>query len=336
MKNILVTGSAGFIGSELCLKLLDSGHNVVGIDNLDDYYNVKLKQSRLERQIDKKNYEHHTIDITDKDLLREIFDYHDFDTVINLAAQAGVRYSLKDPQKYIKTNILGFLNVLEECKRIKVNHLIYASSSSVYGLNKNTPFSTREMTNHPVSVYAVSKKSNELLAHTYSYLYNLPTTGLRFFTVYGPWDRPDMALQQFADSIINNKSIKLFNYGKHKRDFTYIDDIVNGIIKVTSKPATPCTNWNPEEPDASASSSPFRIYNIGNNSMVKLEKYIDILEKELGHKAKRKLLPMQPGDIEDTYADVHDLVEDFDYQPSTPVEVGIKKFAAWYKSYYKV
>ena len=336
MKTILVTGSAGFIGSALSLKLLAQGHFVVGIDNMNNYYDIHLKKARLNRHINHYNYRHYEADIENKASIKNIFKDNNFDAVVNLAAQAGVRYSIKNPHKYVKTNVLGFLNILDECKNMKIKHLVYASSSSVYGLNKNIPFSTHKMTNHPVSVYAATKKSNELLAHTYSHLYDLPTTGLRFFTVYGPWDRPDMALQLFADSIMNNKPIKLFYHGKHKRDFTYIDDIIEGINKVIFKPASPNNDWNPTNPIASSSSAPYRIYNIGNNKMVELEKYVNILEKELGKTAKRKLLPMQSGDVEDTFADVKDLIDDFDYSPNTSVELGIKKFVSWYKSYYKM
>ena len=334
MKSILVTGSAGFIGSALSLKLLDQGHDVVGIDNMCDYYDIDLKKARLNRHINHVNYKHYEIDIENQSSIKNVFKENNFDAVINLAAQAGVRYSIKNPHKYVETNVLGFLNILDECKNMKIKHLVYASSSSVYGLNKNTPFSTNKMTNHPVSVYAATKKSNELLAHSYSHLYDLPTTGLRFFTVYGPWDRPDMALQLFANSIINNKPIKLFNYGKHKRDFTYIDDIVEGISKVIFKPAEINNDWDPIDPVASSSSAPYRIYNIGNNAMVELEKYVSILEKELGKKTKRELLPMQSGDVEDTLADVNELIDDFDYCPNTSIEYGIKEFVSWYKSYY--
>jgi len=335
MESILVTGSAGFIGSALSLKLLKNGHHVIGIDNINDYYDVNLKKARLNRYIDHKNYKHYKVDIEDRSSVCKIFKENNIDVVINLAAQAGIRYSKVNPHRYITTNIYGFLNILEESKNKEIKHLIYASSSSVYGLNEEIPFSTHKMTNHPISVYASTKKSNELLAHTYSHLYNLPTTGLRFFTVYGPWDRPDMALQKFANAITENKPIKLFNHGKHKRDFTYIDDIVDGILKVMNKPAKPDENWDPVNPIASSSSAPYRIYNIGNNSMVGLETYVNLLEKELGKKTKRELYPMQPGDVERTFADVNDLIEDFGYQPNTTIESGIKEFALWYKKYYK-
>ncbi len=334
MKTILITGSAGFIGSALTARMLEIGHKIVGIDNLNNYYDINLKKNRLKKFINNQNYTNHIIDIEDQSSLKEIFERNEIDIVINLAAQAGVRYSLINPQKYISTNILGFTNILEESKKHNISHLIYASSSSVYGLNKSIPFSTSDMTNHPASVYAATKKSNELLAHTYSYLYGIPTTGLRFFTVYGPWDRPDMALQQFAKSIINEEPIKLFNYGNHKRDFTYIDDIVEGVIRVASKPARSNSKWSPLNPSAKSSLCPYQIYNIGNNSMVKLERYVDILEKELGRKAKRELLPMQSGDIENTFANVDDLILDFNYKPSTTVEIGVKKFAEWFKDYY--
>ena len=335
MKKILVTGSAGFIGSALSIELLRKQACVVGIDNHNDYYDPKLKEARLKRHINHPNYEHNRVDIENHEVINEIFKKHDFDAVINLAAQAGVRYSLKNPLKYINSNIIGFVNILEACKNHKIKHLVYASSSSIYGLNKNIPFSTDHNTDHPASIYAATKKANELMAHSYSHLYKLPTTGLRFFTVYGPWDRPDMALQSFTKSIIENKPIKLYNYGKHRRDFTYIDDIVEGIIRVINKPPSSNLTWDHVNPKPSSSSAPYRIYNIGNNNMEELNKYVDILEKDLGIKAIRKLVPIQPGDIEDTYADVTSLIKDFKYQPKTPLEEGVSKFAKWYKDYYK-
>ena len=335
INKILITGSAGFIGSALSIKLLNLGYNITGVDNHSNYYDPELKESRLSRHNSHKNYSHHRIDIENTEAINSLFQENEFDIVINLAAQAGVRYSLVNPQKYINTNILGFCNILEACKNNKIKHLVYASSSSVYGLNKEIPFSTNHNTDHPASIYAVTKKSNELLAHTYSHLYNLSTTGLRFFTVYGPWDRPDMALQLFANSIIKNKPIKLFNHGKHRRDFTYIDDITEGITKVMSLPAQSNLQWNKDQYKASSSSAPYRIFNIGNNRMIKLKTYISLLEKELGIKAKKEMLPIQPGDIEDTYADVDDLIENFNYQPNTPVEIGIKNFVKWYLSYYE-
>jgi UDP-glucuronate 4-epimerase len=334
MKKILVTGSAGFIGSALSLRLLSANIHVVGIDNHNNYYDPKLKEARLERHLNHQHYKHHKVSIEDHKAINTIFENNEFDAVVNLAAQAGVRYSLENPRAYINTNIMGFMNILECCREYKIKHLIYASSSSVYGANKEIPFSVNQNVDHPISIYATTKKTNELMAHTYSHLYKLPTTGLRFFTVYGPWDRPDMALQVFAQSIVSNSEVKLYNYGKHKRDFTYIDDIVEGIIRILDKPASPNKNFDPYAPDPGSSHAPWKIYNIGNNNMEELNKYIDILEKELGIKAKRKLVPIQPGDIENTYADITNLIRDFDYQPKTSIEEGISKFAKWYKDYY--
>jgi UDP-glucuronate 4-epimerase len=335
MKRVLITGSAGFIGSALSLKLLSEEYDVVGIDNFDDYYDPKLKHMRISRHKKYINYTHKEIDISKSHELNNLFKKYKFNAVVNLAAQAGVRYSLKNPLKYINTNILGFTNILEACKDHEVKHLVFASSSSVYGLNENIPFSTNHSTDHPTSIYAASKKSNELLAHAYSHLYNLPTTGLRFFTVYGPWDRPDMALQSFTKSIIENKTIKLYNYGKHRRDFTFIDDIVEGIYRVLGQPVRNNLKWNPMNPEISSSSAPYRIYNIGNNNMIELDQYINLLEKCLGLKAKKEFLPLQAGDVLDTYADVNDLIRDFNYQPKTSIEIGIPKFVEWYLDYYK-
>ena len=336
MKKILVTGSAGFIGSALCIELLKSQVYVVGIDNHNDYYDPELKEARLKRHINHPNYEHNREDIEDHKIINEIFEKHNFDAVINLAAQAGVRYSLKNPLKYINSNIIGFVNILEACKVHRIKHLVYASSSSIYGLNNNIPFSTDHNTDHPLSIYAATKKANELMAHSYSHLYKLPTTGLRFFTVYGPWSRPDMALQLFTNSILENKSIKLYNYGKHRRDFTYIDDIVEGISMVVKRPAIGNPYWDPIKPDPSSSSAPYRIYNIGNNKMVELEKYIHLLENALKIKATKEMLPLQPGDVIDTLADVGSLIEDFNYKPKTSTEEGIPKFVEWYLDYYKL
>jgi len=330
---ILVTGSAGFIGSAVSLKLLERGDTVVGIDNHNNYYDQKLKETRLARHKDHQNYTHIRISLEDSNEIAKVFKKEKFDSVINLAAQAGVRYSLENPLAYIDSNIVGFANILEGCRNNMVNHLVYASSSSTYGLNTKQPFSTHESVNHPVSLYAATKKSNELMAHTYSHLFNLPSTGLRFFTVYGPYDRPDMALQKFANAIISGKPIKVFNYGKHKRDFTYIDDIVEGIIRTLDKPASPNLNWDSNNPDPATSSAPYRIYNIGNNCPVQLMDYIEALEKALGKSTEKKLLPIQPGDVPDTYADVYDLIEEFDYKPSTSVKQGIENFAKWYKKY---
>ncbi len=331
---ILVTGSAGFIGSELSKKLLETGYDVIGIDNHNDYYDPKLKQDRLNRFINHLNYKHYKVDIEDYESLNDVFAKHNINTVINLAAQAGVRYSIENPQAYINTNIVGFGNILECCRHNKIRHLIYASSSSVYGLNTKMPFSTSHNVDHPLSLYAASKKANELMAHTYSNLYNLPTTGLRFFTVYGPWGRPDMALFKFTDAIVNDRKISIYNYGKHRRDFTYIDDIVEGLVKVLSSPAKSNVSWNSNNPDPSSSSAPWRIYNIGNNAPVDLMDYITAIEKALGKKAKTELLPLQPGDVPDTYADVNQLISDFNYKPSMNVEEGVSKFVEWYIDYY--
>jgi len=333
---ILVTGSAGFIGSALSIKLLDRGDSVIGIDNHNDYYDPALKESRLSRHINHQNYNHINMDIEDQKAVEELFNEHQFDSVVNLAAQAGVRYSIENPLKYIKTNMVGFGHILEGCRYGNVAHLVYASSSSVYGSNTKIPFSVHDNVDHPISLYAASKKANELMAHTYSHLYNLPTTGLRFFTVYGPWDRPDMALQKFTKSILAGEKIQVFNYGKHLRDFTYIDDIVEGVIRVLDQPAIPNQIWDSSQPDPGSSSAPWRIYNIGNNSPVKLLDYIHAIENALGVKAEKELLPIQPGDVPDTYADVADLVRDFDYKPSITINQGVAKFIEWYKNYYNV
>ena len=333
---ILVTGSAGFIGSALSIKLLDRGDSVIGIDNHNDYYDPALKESRLSRHINHQNYIHINMDIEDQKAVEELFNEHQFDSVVNLAAQAGVRYSIENPLKYIKTNMVGFGHILEGCRYGNVAHLVYASSSSVYGSNTKIPFSVHDNVDHPISLYAASKKANELMAHTYSHLYNLPTTGLRFFTVYGPWDRPDMALQKFTKSILAGEKIQVFNYGKHRRDFTYIDDIVEGVIRVLDQPAIPNQTWDSSQPDSGSSAAPWRIYNIGNNSPVELLDYIKAIEDALGIKADMELLPLQPGDVPNTYADVVDLVRDFDYKPSITVNQGVAKFIEWYKNYYNV
>jgi UDP-glucuronate 4-epimerase len=330
---ILVTGSAGFIGSALSIKLLSRGDEVIGIDNHNNYYDPKLKDLRLARHLDHDNYTHKRMSIEDRNSMTQLFKNEKFDGVVNLAAQAGVRYSIENPLAYIDSNLLGFANVLEGCRQNNVNHLVYASSSSTYGLNTKQPFSTHNSVNHPVSLYAATKKSNELMAHSYSHLYKLPTSGLRFFTVYGPYDRPDMALQKFAKAILNDETIKVFNYGNHKRDFTYIDDIVEGILRVLDSPAKPNPNWDSENPDPASSSAPYKVYNIGNNNPVELMTYIKALETNLGKKAHKKLLPMQPGDVPDTYADIDDLAEQFNYKPKTNIEDGIRQFADWYKSY---
>ena len=332
--NILVTGSAGFIGSHLAQKLLERGDTIIGIDNHNDYYDIKLKEDRLNQFIDNKNYIHYRCDIADKNEIEKIFKEHKPLKVINLAAQAGVRYSIENPHSYIDSNIVGFTNILEACRHNKVSHLVYASSSSVYGANTKMPFSIHDNVDHPLSLYAASKKANELFAHTYSNLYQLPTTGLRFFTVYGPWGRPDMALFKFTKAILNNETIQVFNYGNHKRDFTYIDDIVEGVIRVLDKPAEPNAEWTGEAPDSGSSFAPWRVYNIGNNNPIELNDYISAIEDATGVIAKKEFLPLQPGDVPETYADISDLEEFFEYKPTTKVEDGIKNFVEWYKSYY--
>ena len=332
---VLVTGSAGFIGSAVSLKLLERGDSVVGIDSHNDYYDPSLKDARLARHIDHPNYQHFKINIEDGSAVARLFEEHQFEGVINLAAQAGVRYSIENPSAYINTNLVGFGHILEGCRHNNISHLVYASSSSVYGANTKTPFSIHDNVDHPLSLYAASKKANELIAHTYSHLYDLPTTGLRFFTVYGPWGRPDMALFKFTKAILDGEKIQVFNFGKHRRDFTYVDDIVEGVIRVLDKPAQPNKNWNGAKPDPGTSLAPWRVYNIGNNSPVDLMDYIQAIEKALGMEAEKELLPLQPGDVPDTYADVTDLVEEFGYKPSMTIEEGIRNFVNWYKEYLK-
>ena len=331
---ILVTGSAGFIGSALTLRLLNRGDEVIGIDNHNDYYDPDLKEARLSRYINNTNYTHIRMGIEDRDSVKSLFKKYKFDSVVNLAAQAGVRYSIENPNAYIDTNIVGFTNILEGCRHNNIKHLVYASSSSVYGSNTRMPFSIHDNVDHPLSLYAASKKANELMAHTYSHLYSLPTTGLRFFTVYGPWGRPDMALFKFTRSILTGKKIQVFNYGKHQRDFTYIDDIIEGVIRVLDKPAKSNDEWNGDQPDSGSSLAPWRVYNIGNNNPVDLMDYIKSIEEELNLKALKELLPLQPGDVPDTYANVEDLIRDFNYKPNTPLKKGIKNFVNWYKDYY--
>jgi UDP-glucuronate 4-epimerase len=333
---ILITGTAGFIGNNLSQKLLARGDEVIGIDNLNDYYDPALKEARLATIIDNPAFTDVRIDIQDRDAMEETFATHKPDKVVNLAAQAGVRYSIENPRSYIDSNIVGFLNVLEGCRHNKVKHLVYASSSSVYGANTSMPFSVHDNVDHPLSLYAASKKSNELMAHTYSHLYDIPTTGLRFFTVYGPWGRPDMALFMFTKNILAGKPIDVFNYGKHRRDFTYVDDIVEGVIRVLDKVAEPNPNWSGDKPDSATSAAPFRLYNIGNNSPVELMHYIEVLQNCLGKKADINMLPLQPGDVPDTYANVEDLITEFDYKPDTSVEDGIANFVKWYRDFYKV
>ena len=333
---VLVTGSAGFIGSALSIRLLDFGYAVIGIDNHNDYYDVTLKEARLARHKDHPNYTHIRMDIEDCEAVAKLFEDWQFDAVVNLAAQAGVRYSIENPLAYINTNLVGFAHILEGCRHTQVKHLVYASSSSTYGLNTKQPFSTHESVNHPVSLYAATKKANELMAHTYSHLYNIPTTGLRFFTVYGPYDRPDMALQKFTRAIISGEPITVFNYGKHRRDFTYIDDIVEGIIRILDSPASPNKSWDSNNPDPASSSAPYRVYNIGNNNPEELMDYIKALENSLGIIAKKKMLPIQPGDVPDTFADLDDLVEEFGYKPTMSIDNGIENFVQWYKEYNKI
>jgi UDP-glucuronate 4-epimerase len=347
---ILVTGSAGFIGFCLTTKLLENGNEVVGLDSLNDYYDVTLKYARLtengiclsdvrqNKLVESKKYSNYRfikLNLEDKSKLLHLCRKEGFDIVVNLAAQAGVRYSISNPDAYIQANIVGFLNVLEACRYNKVKHLVYASSSSVYGLNKQMPFSVKHNVDHPISLYAATKKSNELMAHTYSQLYSIPTSGLRFFTVYGPWGRPDMACFLFAEAILKGQPIKVFNHGKMKRDFTYVDDIVSGIINVITKPATPDPDWNANEPDPSRSSAPYRIYNIGNNTPVELIEFIREIEKNCGKKAKLEMMDLQPGDVSATWADVDEMVESFNYRPSTTIQQGLKKFVDWYKAHYK-
>jgi UDP-glucuronate 4-epimerase len=333
---VLITGTAGFIGSTLALRLLARGDEVIGIDNVNDYYDVNLKLARLERVKAHSGFTEVRGNIEDRALMEETFKKHKPQRVVNLAAQAGVRYSLENPYAYIDANVLGYMNILENCRYHDVEHLVYASTSSVYGSHTNMPFSVHESVDHPVSLYAATKKSNELMAHTYSHLFNIPTTGLRFFTVYGPWGRPDMALFLFTKNILAGKPINVFNYGKHKRDFTYVDDIVEGVIRTLDKVATPNPDWDSNNPDPATSSAPFRVYNIGNNKPVDLEHYIHVLEKCLGKKAEQNLMPLQAGDVPDTYADVSDLVTDVDYKPDTSVEDGIANFVKWYRDYYQV
>jgi len=332
---IIVTGAAGFIGFHTSRKLLERGDTVVGLDNFNDYYDVALKESRASVLDDYDKFKMVRIDLADRDAMEALFAEEKFDRVVHLAAQAGVRYSIENPHSYIESNIVGTLHILEGCRHNDVEHLTYASSSSIYGANTTMPFSIHQNVDHPLALYGATKKANELMAHTYSNLYGLPTTGLRFFTVYGPYGRPDMALFMFTKNIIEGKPIDVFNYGKHRRDFTYIDDIVEGVVRTMDHTAQPNEAWDPANPDPGTSMAPYRIYNIGNSQPVELMSYIEAIEDCLGKKAEKNLLPLQPGDVPDTWADTTDLVADVDYQPSTPIEVGVKNFVDWYLEFYK-
>ena len=333
---ILVTGAAGFIGSELSLKLLERGETVIGIDNHNDYYDTDLKEARLARHLLHENYSHLRIDISDRAAMENAFASHKPQRVVNLAAQAGVRYSIENPHAYIQSNVVGFLNILESCRQNEVEHLVYASSSSVYGANTSMPHSVCDNVDHPLSVYAASKKSNELMAHAYSHLYGIPSTGLRFFTVYGPWGRPDMALFKFTERILSGKPIEVYNYGRHSRDFTYIDDIVEGVERVIYSDVEKDSDWEGMKPNPSRSFAPWRVYNIGNNHPINLMDFISSLEFALGKKATIELRPLQAGDVQNTHANVEDLVKHFDYKPTTSIEDGLSSFVEWYEGYYKV
>jgi len=336
VKKILITGAAGFIGAQLSKKLLAAGAQVVGLDNLNDYYDPGLKKARMAVLAEGDGFRHVALDLADRPAMERLFAENNFDVVVNLAAQAGVRYSLINPHAYIDTNIVGFVNVLEGCRHSGVKHLVYASSSSVYGANTRMPFSVHDNVDHPVSLYAASKKANELMAHTYSHLFGLPTTGLRFFTVYGPWGRPDMALFLFTKAILEGQPINVFNNGNMERDFTYIDDIVEGVSRVMDRIPEGDFEWNGNAPDPATSYCPYRVYNIGNNRKEKLLRYIQVLEDCLGRRADKNFLPMQAGDVPATYADVADLVRDFDYKPATTLERGVAEFVRWYRDYYHV
>ncbi len=333
---VLVTGSAGFIGAAVCERLLERGDRVIGVDNLDPYYDVNLKKARLARLLDSDGFLDSRVDISDGAALTQVFTGERPERVVHLAAQAGVRYSLENPHAYVNANLVGFINVLEGCRNHGIEHLVYASSSSVYGANTKLPFSVHDNVDHPVSLYAATKKANELMGHCYSHLYGIPATGLRFFTVYGPWGRPDMSLFLFTRKILAGEAIPVFNHGHHRRDFTYVDDIADGVVRVLDQPATPDASWNGDTPDPATSSAPHRIYNIGNNNWVELNRYIEVLEACLGRKAERELLPLQPGDVPDTYADIDALVTDFGYRPSTTIEDGIRRFVDWYREFYRV
>ena len=333
-KNILVTGAAGFIGFHLSKRLLKDGYTVIGVDNVNNYYDVQLKNTRLAQLRQNTRFQFFRIDLADHEGLAKIFADISIDSVVNLAAQAGVRYSLKNPQAYVNSNLVGFVNVLECCRHNSIKHLVFASSSSVYGANTKMPFSVHHNVDHPVSLYAASKKANELMAHTYSHLFNLPCTGLRFFTVYGPWGRPDMALFLFTKAILEGKPIDVFNHGKMQRDFTYIDDIIEGVVRVLHRIPEPNPQWSGDNPDPGTSYKPYKLYNIGNNNPVRLSEFISEIEKALGKAAVKNYMDIQPGDVPTTYADIDDLVKDVGFKPETPLTEGISKFIDWYKTYY--
>jgi len=332
---VLVTGTAGFIGNALALRLLARGDEVIGVDNLNDYYDVNLKKARLARATAHGQFTDVRADLEDRAAIENVFVKYRPERVVNLAAQAGVRYSIENPRVYVESNVVGFLNILEGCRHHGVEHLVYASTSSVYGANTNMPFSVHHNVDHPVSLYAATKKANELMAHTYSHLYGLPTTGLRFFTVYGPWGRPDMALFKFTKNILEGKPIDVYNYGQHKRDFTYIDDIVEGVMRTLDKVPVPNPDWSGDAPDAASSHAPYRLYNIGNNQPVELMRYIEVIEQCLGKKAEKNMLPLQQGDVPATYADIDALMNDVGFKPDTSIESGIAHFVAWYREYYQ-
>jgi len=336
MQKILITGAAGFIGHNLSRRLLEDGRTVVGLDNLNDYYDPNLKRDRLAELLEFERFNHADFDMADRGLMEKLFAEEQFDAVVNLAAQAGVRYSLINPHSYVDTNLVGFVNILEGCRQTKVKHLLYASSSSVYGANTAMPFSVHDNVDHPVSLYAASKKANELMAHSYSHLYNIPCTGLRFFTVYGPWGRPDMALFLFTKAILEDRPIDIFNNGDMERDFTYIDDIVEGVFRLIGHVPQPNPDWSGAQPDPASSYCPWRVFNIGNNAKERLMRYIEVLEDCLGKKAKKNFLPMQDGDVPATYANVDDLVREIDFKPQTTIEDGIKNFVDWYRGNYRV
>jgi UDP-glucuronate 4-epimerase len=333
-QKVLVTGVAGFIGFHLARRLLKDGYQVVGIDNINPYYDIALKEARLEALRDKSNFLFIKMDLADRKQLGSLFARQDFEVVANMAAQAGVRYSIENPYAYVDSNLVGFVNLLECCRHYNIKHFVFASSSSVYGANTTMPFSVHHNVDHPVSLYAATKKANELMAHTYSHLYRLPSTGLRFFTVYGPWGRPDMALFLFTRAILEDQPLKVFNHGKMQRDFTYIDDIIEGVVRVLSRLPQPNPHWSGAEPDPGTSSAPYKIYNIGNNNPVELIKFIEVIEAALGKRAQKEFMDLQPGDVVATYADVDDLMQDVGFKPATPIEAGVERFVEWFKDFY--